>query len=137
MARARTSLRDPELFNAINVTPFIDVMLVLLVVIILSLPLASHKVPLDLLQPGKVPAGPVEPHELVIDKAGALTFDGRSVSDTELPALLTRMQANPASMLRMNPDPQARYDRFDAVLATVKRAGVTRIGFVGGRLLAE
>ena len=137
MARARTSLRDPELFNAINVTPFIDVMLVLLVVIILSLPLASHKVPLDLLQPGEVPAGPVDPHELAIDRGGALTFDGRRVSDAELPGLLTKMQANPASVLRMNPDPQSRYDRFDAVLATVKGAGISRLGFVGGRLLTD
>ena len=137
MVRARTSHPDPAYFNAINVTPFIDVMLVLLVVIILSLPLATHKVPLDLLQPGVVPAGPIEQHELAIDRGGSLRFDGRAVSDAELPALLKGMRVNPNAFLRMNPDPEARYDRFDAVLATVKGAGISRLGFVGGRLLTD
>jgi biopolymer transport protein ExbD len=137
VARVRLSHPDPVYFNAINVTPFIDVMLVLLVVIILSLPLASHKVPLDLLQPGKVRPGPVEPHELAIERSGALRFDGRAVGDAELPALLASMRANPNALLRMNPDPQARYDRFDAVLAAVKGAGITRIGFVGGGPLSD
>jgi len=129
MARARTA--DSGYFNAINVTPFIDVMLVLLVIILLSLPIASHKLPLDLPQPG--PALPAAAHQLAIDRAGMVYFDGRTIADAELPATLAAMQTDPSAVLQLNPDPEARYERFDQILAMVKRAGVTRLGFVGNR----
>jgi len=50
-----------------------------------------------------------------------------------LPGLLTAMQRDAAAVLHMNTDPEARYDRFDSVLAVVKRAGVDRLGFIGNR----
>jgi biopolymer transport protein ExbD len=127
---------EPVPFSAINVTPFIDVMLVLLIVMILSLPAATHKVPIDL--PGK--PGPISeerPHQLAIDRGGALFWDGRRIADAELPALLEVMQRDTAAVLHMNTDPDARYDRFDGVLAVVKRAGVERLGFVGNRPLPD
>jgi biopolymer transport protein ExbD len=127
---------EPVPFSAINVTPFIDVMLVLLIVMILSLPAATHKVPIDL--PGK--PGPISeerPHQLAIDRGGALFWDGRRIADAELPGLLTAMQRDTAAVLHMNTDPDARYDRFDNVLAVVKRAGVDRLGFVGNRPLPD
>lgn len=129
MARTRTA--EPGYFNAINVTPFIDVMLVLLVIILLSLPIATHKLALDLPRPG--PVLPATPHQLAIDRAGMLYFDGRQIADADLPAALTAMQADSLAVLQLNPHPEARYERFDQVLATVKRAGVTRLGFVGNR----
>ncbi|MDP5279386.1 biopolymer transporter ExbD [Sphingomonas sp. DG1-23] len=127
---------EPVMFSAINVTPFIDVMLVLLIVMILSMPIATHKIPIDL------PAGPgpvveQQPHQLGIDKGGALFWDGRAIADAELPGLLAMMQRDTASVLHMNTDPEARYARFDGVLAVVKRAGVERLGFVGNRPLPD
>lgn len=128
MAKALVS--EPSYMKEMNVTPFIDVMLVLLVVIIMSLPLATHKLPIDL--PSGT-AGPIadEPHTLAIDRAGALYFDGRALADAELPAILTAMRDRPGAVLQMNTDPEANFARFDSVLAVVKRAGITRLGFVG------
>jgi biopolymer transport protein ExbD len=127
---------EPIPFSAINVTPFIDVMLVLLIVMILSMPRATHKIPIDL--PGKPGSVSEErPHQLGIDKGGALFWDGRAIADGELPALLATMQRDAAAVLHMNTDPEARYDRFDSVLAVVKSAGVERLGFVGNRPLPD
>jgi biopolymer transport protein ExbD len=128
---------EPIPFSAINVTPFIDVMLVLLIVMILSVPMATHKVPIDL-PSGPTPVREVEqPHQLAIDRAGTLFWDGRRIADGELPGLLATMQRDAAAVLHMNTDPDARYDRFDNVLAMVKRAGVERLGFVGNRPLED
>ncbi len=128
---------EPVPFSAINVTPFIDVMLVLLIVMILSIPVATHKVPIDL--PGKLKAkAEIErPHQLGIDRGGTLFWDGRRIADAELPALLATMQRDAAAVLHMNTDPDARYERFDSVLALVKRAGVERLGFIGNRPLED
>ena len=127
---------EPVMFSAINVTPFIDVMLVLLIVMILSMPMATHKIPIDLPN-GPGPVVEAQPHQLGIDKGGALFWDGRAIADAELPALLATMQRDAAAVLHMNTDPEARYDRFDGVLAVVKRAGVERLGFVGNRPLPD
>lgn len=127
---------EPVPFSAINVTPFIDVMLVLLIVMILSIPVATHKVPIDL--PSGIGRPAIErPHQLAIDRSGALFWDGGRISDGELPGKLAVLQADPAAVLHMNTDPDARYDRFDAVIAVVKRAGVEKLGFVGHRPLPD
>lgn len=134
MANARAS--EPSYFNAINVTPFIDVMLVLIIVMIMSLPLATHKVPVDLPSGPSTPA-PEEPHMLAIDRAGAVTIDGRAIDDAALPATLAAIRDRPGAVLQMNTDPEANYARFDAVLAVIKRAGITRLGFVGHKAMVD
>ena len=126
---------EPVPFSAINVTPFIDVMLVLLIVMILSIPVATHKIPIDLPVGGD--PGIERPYQLAIDRAGTLFWDGRRIADAELPGLLAAMQRDAAGVLHMNTDPDARYDRFDGVLALVKRAGIERLGFVGNRPLPD
>jgi len=128
---------EPVPFSAINVTPFIDVMLVLLIVMILSIPVATHKLPIEL--PGETPpAHEVEqPHQLAIDRGGSLFWDGARIADAELPARLAALQADDRAVLHMQTDPDARYERFDGVLAVVKRAGVTRLGFVGNQPLPD
>ena len=133
---ARTRAAETGYFNTLNVTPFIDVMLVLIVIMLLSLPLSTHKLAVDLPQPGPNTL-PSAPHQLAIDRGGALSFDGRAISDAELPATLRAMQADPNAVLQLHPDPESRYERFDAVLAVVKRAGVTRLGFAGNRPLDD
>ncbi|NIJ21878.1 biopolymer transport protein ExbD [Sphingomonas naasensis] len=129
-------ISEPVPFSAINVTPFIDVMLVLLIVMILSIPNATHKVPITLPVDGGA-TEPEQPHKLAIDSAGALFWDGGRISDAELPARLTALRADAAGVLHMQTDPDARYDRFDAVLAVVKRAGVEKLGFVGNQPLPD
>jgi biopolymer transport protein ExbD len=121
----------PEPMSSINVTPFIDVLLVLLIMLIITVPMVSHKVPIDL-PSGPSPPAKAEPYQLAIDAAGGLFWDGRRIADSELPGLLHGMQqSNPEAALTLNTHAETRYERFDSVLATVKRANVTRLGFVG------
>jgi biopolymer transport protein ExbD len=134
MARAAV-FRHPEPISAINVTPFIDVLLVLLIMMILTIPIQSHKLPIDL--PGK--PGVVEDqqaYKLLIDQQGALSWDGVRIVDGQLPSLLAGVRDNPAGVLQLQTDPETRFERFNSVLGTVKRSGITRLGFVGNERMA-
>jgi biopolymer transport protein ExbD len=96
----------------------------------------THKVPIDLPRDGTSTS--VEtPHKLAIDRGGALSWDGKPLGDAALPGALAALRADPAGVLHMQTDPEARYDRFDAVLAVVKRAGIERLGFIGNRPLED
>ena len=129
-------IAEPVPFSAINVTPFIDVMLVLLIVMLLSIPIATHKLPVDL-PSGPGIALPEQPHQLAIDRHGALFWDGQAIADTELPPRLAAIRSRSDAVLHLNTDPEARFERFDSVLAVVKRAGIVKLGFVGNRPLPE
>jgi len=120
----------------LNITPLIDVMLVLLVMMILTLPTVLHKVPIDLPQ-GKAPPSETVTHPLVLARDGTVTLDGAALSDAAMPARFKALDADLKALLVMRTDPQARYARFDAVLAEVKRAGITRLGFAGNEAMVE
>ncbi|MCM8731758.1 ExbD/TolR family protein [Hephaestia sp. GCM10023244] len=128
---------EPVPVFAINITPLIDVLLVLLVMMILTIPTMMHEVPIDLPQPGPVAVADRVTHELAIARDGGLTLDGAPASDAALIGRLAVQRADPANELVMRTDPDARYDRFARVLADVKRAGVTRLGFVGNATMVE
>lgn len=121
----------------INITPLIDVLLVLLIMMILTIPAMTHKVPIDLPQPG--PASPelAVAHTIDMDATGALALDGKPVSDAALQARLAALRADPDNLFHLRIDPHARYERADQALATIKRAGVTRLGFVGNERFAD
>lgn len=124
----RRTIEDQPI-SALNTTPLIDVMLVLLIMLIVTIPSMTHKVPIDLPQ-GDGTAPPGLPHQLDITADGSLLWDGARVSDAQLPKLLAAGVAVDAPLL-VKTDETARYARFDEVLATVKRAGVTKLAFVG------
>lgn len=114
-----------------NITPLIDVLLVLLIMMILTLPIATHKVAVDLPSgPGR-PVSPDKTHRLEIAASGALSLDGAAIAESALPDQLVATMADKDATLTIRADAAARYETFDRVLATVKRAGVTRLGFVG------
>lgn len=132
-APAHATLSESEPLGSINVTPLIDVLLVLLIMLILTIPMATHSVPLNLPRPApKVQAFPQ--HRLVLTAAGAVALDGVALSDAELPGALARLGSD---ALVIDADPAARYGRFDALLATVRRAGVTRLGFADNSRFAK
>jgi biopolymer transport protein ExbD len=128
---AMTSPRDPEYFSSMNTTPLIDVLLVLLVMLIITLPVASHKVPIVLPANGP-PAAPPVTHRLTIAANGAYGWDGTPLPDEALPPRLAAFIGDPGQpVLVIAADGEARYDRFDHTLATIKRAGITKLGFAG------
>ena len=124
-APAHTALGESEPLGSINVTPLIDVLLVLLIMLILTIPMATHSVPLNLPKPNPAVAA-LPQHRLVLTAAGAIMLDGTPVADAALPEALARLGSDP---LVIDADPDARYGRFDELLAVVRRAGITRLGF--------
>jgi biopolymer transport protein ExbD len=116
---------------AINTTPLIDMMLVILIMLIVTIPMSTHKVPLDLPRPVPIPRTPPV-HRLAIQSSGALLWDGQALPAAALPARLGMLQADPTlPVLELDAEGEARYERVDQVLAQIRRAGVTRLGFVG------
>jgi len=114
-----------------NTTPLIDVLLVLLIMFILTIPAQTHKVGIDLpiARPGS--AAQPETHRLAIAADGTLSWDGTALTDAELGVRLKSLALRPDATLQLESAAEARYARFDAVLADVTRAGITRLGFVG------
>ena len=119
----------------INTTPLIDVMLVLLIMFIITIPVQTHAVKLDLPQnqADQTPP-PIDPvkNKIVIMPNGAVLWNGTPVDLVTLRQYLditTTMQPTPE--LHLQPHPEARYELVDEVLAVTKRAQVTAMGFVG------
>jgi biopolymer transport protein ExbD len=122
----------------INTTPLIDVMLVLLIMFIITIPVASHKVPLDLPHPTPIPVPERPFHQLDIAADGGLSWNGAALPADQLTARLLQLAADPAMPeLRLNAASEARYERIDQVLAQIRLAGVERLGFVGNERYAR
>ncbi|MBW4330505.1 biopolymer transporter ExbD [Stakelama sp. CBK3Z-3] len=125
---------DGEPMMEMNTTPLIDVMLVLLIMFIITIPIQTHAVKVDLPQPSDQPQNTVEPdkNKVIISPEGAITWNGQPINEVQLRQYLDQtVRMNPQPELHFQPDPQARYNRVDEVLAIIKRANVTKMGFVG------
>ena len=118
-----------------NTTPLIDVMLVLLIMFIITIPVATHAVNIDLPAPNNNPDTPdVEPdkNKIVLTQADQSLWNGTPISDGELVNNLNiskNMAVEPE--LQFEPEAQASYDLSARVLNIIKGSGVTRFGFVG------
>ena len=126
---SRTAHSQP--IAEMNITPLIDVLLVLLIMMILTLPVATHTVAVDLPNGAPRTVPDQKMHRLEIAASGALSLDGAATTESALPDQLVATMADKDATLAIRADAAARYETFDRVLATVKRAGVTRLGFVG------
>ena len=129
------SNKEGEPMMDINTTPLIDVMLVLLIMLIMTIPPQTHAVKLDLPQNQQnQPPPPIEPikNKVVITASGQILWNGASVSPDQLRQYLeATQQMNPIPELHLQPEPNARYELVDQVLAITKRAHVEKMGFVG------
>ena len=124
--------------SGINTTPLIDVMLVLLIMFILTIPIATHSVKIRLPGPGTPVDDKPVVHRLAILPTGALAWDGAALADRDLPGRLAAFHAAaPDGVLEMQPEGELRYGRFNSVLAVVKRSGIERLGFVGNDRFAN
>jgi len=124
----------------INVTPLIDVMLVLLIMFIITLPVQTHAVKLDLPQDTtNEPPPPILPtkNKVVITAQNQILWNGSPVPPEQLRLYLdATQQMDPIPELHLQPEPNARYELVDQVLAITKRAHVEKMGFVGNEAYA-
>ena len=122
-----------------NTTPLIDVMLVLLIMFIITIPVQTHAVKIDLPIPtdSKSNVDP-EKNKVMIDPAGTITWNGSPVDLAQLAQYLEQTKALPVEPeLQVQPDPYARYIVVDNVMAVIKRSGVGKLGFVGNEPYAR
>ena len=124
--------RDPQPMIELNMTPLIDVLLVLIIMFIITIPIQTDAVKIDL--PGKplvLTPNPVR-NLLTVAVDGTARWNGAAADDATLIATLRASVAmRPQPELHLRPDALARYERVDEVLAMTKRAQITRMGFVG------
>jgi biopolymer transport protein ExbD len=124
-----------------NTTPLIDVMLVLLILFIITLPITTHAVKLDMPRTTQAPppeTEKTEPIRLDIDWDGAIIWNGSLVKLDALEGYFQSSAAqNPQPELHVRPDRRADYDTVAKVLAMAQRNGMQRIGFVGNEQFME
>jgi biopolymer transport protein ExbD len=124
-----------EPISNMNMTPLIDVLLVLLVMLILTVPIALHKVDVDLPVAGPATRESVQ-QKLMLSADGLAYWNGRAVTNAQLIEELKVAAANKDD-LQFQSEANARYERFDQLIAEVKRAGITKIGFVGNNAFSD
>ena len=132
---------EDEPMMDINTTPLIDVMLVLLIMFIITIPIQTHAVKLDLpIDDPNAVAPPVDPvkNKIVIEPTGVVLRNGTPVDPVTLRQYLDiTTTMTPTPELHLQPHPDARYEDVDEVLAITKRANVTAMGFVGNEAYAN
>ncbi|MBI0475203.1 biopolymer transporter ExbD [Sphingomonas sp. MA1305] len=126
---------DGEPMMEMNTTPLIDVMLVLLIMFIITLPIPTHAVKVDLpVNDPRQQKPPVDPqkNKISIDPAGTVSWNGTPVDQVTLRQYLDQAAGmNPEPELHFQPDPTAKYEKVDETLAIIKRSNVTKLGFIG------
>ncbi len=117
----------------INVTPLVDVMLVLLIIFMITAPLMSHKIRIDLPQanPNTVQDTPPDPIDLAVKENGDLFMNDEPVTSAILEAQLrVAAQRNPQPELQIRAEKTTQYQKVAEVMASAKRAGMVKIGFL-------
>ena len=117
----------------INVTPLVDVMLVLLIIFMITAPLMSHKIRIDLPQanPNTQDLNPPEPIDLAIKENGDLFWNDEPVTDAILQAQLrVAAQKSPQPELQIRADKDTEYSLISTVMGDAKAAGMVKLGFI-------
>jgi biopolymer transport protein ExbD len=124
---------EGEVMVEMNTTPLIDVMLVLLTLLIITLPIQTHAVKLDMPAPSqKAPDVIPETVELAVDFDGSITWNGAPVDRATMDSYFAdAANKNPQPEIHLNPNRLAKYDAVAKVLADAQRLGVIHIGFTG------
>src|SRR6266702_2156725 len=126
--------RDPDVMVDINTTPLIDVMLVLLIMLIITIPIQTHAVKLNM--PVGTPPPPLVPPEVVtieVDFDGTLIWNGRVLPDRqELEARLRAAAEMPVQPeVHLRPNKLVKYESVAIVMASAQRLGMKKIGLIG------
>ena len=125
---------EGEALCDINTTPLIDVMLVLLIMFIITIPVMTHAVKLDMPQPNNAPPPDVKPEviDLEVDFDGAVVWNGTVVTGLSQLEQYLRSEAGkePQKEIHLRPDRRAKYGSVAVVLAAAQRNHMKKIGFV-------
>ena len=124
-----------EVMNEINMTPLVDVMLVLLIIFIITIPVMKHSVNIELPRASNQPQD-AKPQtiRLTVDAEGKYFWNDALVDEAKLDALLqAEAQKKPQAPLHIRGDRAVRYERVAQAMAAAQRAGMTQIGFITER----
>ena len=124
---------EDEVIGTINTTPLVDVMLVLLIIFLITIPVVTHTVPV------KLPSEVNQPYKtkpeninLAVDKEGKMFWNERQVPDTT--ALLEKLKTiavmEPQPELHIRGDQETRYEYIGKVILTAQRAGIAKVAFI-------
>jgi biopolymer transport protein ExbD len=133
MAVGPSSGDDDEVISAINTTPLVDVMLVLLIIFLITIPVVTTSIPVALPKE-RVEVRETKPENIIIsvDKSGGIFWYDARVGDVE--ALVTRLKKvsamKPQPEVQIRGDMAARYDGVGKILYACQRAGITKVAFI-------
>ena len=121
-----------DVMNEINMTPLVDVMLVLLIIFIITVPVMQHSVNIDLPRATSQPPD-IKPEtlRLSVDAAGSYFINDVKIADDELtPRLKAAAAQSPQPELHIRGDKSVRYERVAQAMAAAQQAGLRKIGFI-------
>ncbi|MCR6474932.1 biopolymer transporter ExbD [Variovorax sp. ZS18.2.2] len=121
-----------EVMNEINMTPLVDVMLVLLIIFIITVPVMKHAVNIDLPRASSEPELP-KPQNILfsVTADGSYYWNEQKIDDSELPNRLAAEAAKePQPELHIRGDKAVRYERVAKAMSEAREAGVRKIGFI-------
>ena len=140
MAMSMPSGGEEKPMGDMNTTPLIDVMLVLLIMFIITIPIQTHATKLDLPPPSNLP-NDIKPdfNQVNIDFLSTIYWNDQEVTLDQLNVYLKQIGQLPKEQqpeLRLKPDQLARYEVVNKVMAAAQQAGVAKMGFVGNEAYA-
>ncbi|MBC8722389.1 MULTISPECIES: ExbD/TolR family protein [Paraburkholderia] len=123
---------DQGLMNEINMTPLVDVMLVLLIIFLVTIPALQHAVRIDLPHASSQPEALKPAHvDVAVQADGTVLWDGQPVTDDALRARIAQAAlATPQPELHLRADRKVPYERVAIVMSAAQRGGLTKLGFV-------
>ncbi len=124
---------EDQVFGEINVTPLVDVMLVLLVTFIITAPMLTNTINVNLpdTQPTYQQKEPEKPTVISVDEAGKVYIDKEGYPIVEIEAeLIKRKAENPEIRLNLNADEKVNYGVIAKVMAAIERAGIDKLSFI-------
>lgn len=128
----QTGTSDDEVMDSINTTPLVDVMLVLLIVFLITIPAVVHSIPVHLPEDKAQPAQQLQqPVVLTISKQGTVYWGMQQISKTQLVGRLQQAASrNPGLQVHIQGDQYTSYQAIARVIAATRKAGITSLSFI-------